>query len=58
MNEGIAIAYVRDYCGVGSDGMLRIAVFATHTAEMIDRLIAALDRVLGHLGTGHDDVSD
>ncbi|MEX2112432.1 MAG: pyridoxal phosphate-dependent aminotransferase family protein [Pirellulales bacterium] len=38
----ILIGYTRDYAGAGPDGMLRIAVFATHTPEMIERLIAAL----------------
>ena len=44
--EGILIAHSRDYSGAGPDGMLRIAVFATHTPEMIDRLVAALGRAL------------
>ena len=36
---GIAIAHSRNYPGVGEDGALRIAVFATHTDAMIDRLV-------------------
>jgi len=44
--EGILIAHSRDYSGAGPDGMLRIAVFATHTPEMIERLVAAFGRAL------------
>jgi 7-keto-8-aminopelargonate synthetase-like enzyme len=44
--EGMAIAYFRDYTGAGAEGVLRIAVFANHTPEMIARLIAALSRVI------------
>ncbi|MEX0677270.1 MAG: aminotransferase class I/II-fold pyridoxal phosphate-dependent enzyme [Pirellulales bacterium] len=44
--EGIVIAYARDYAGAGPLGMLRIAVFATHTPEMIDRLVEALRRAI------------
>jgi 7-keto-8-aminopelargonate synthetase-like enzyme len=44
--EGILIAYVRDYAGAGPLGMLRIAVFATHTREMIERLVDALRRAI------------
>jgi 7-keto-8-aminopelargonate synthetase-like enzyme len=43
---GILIGLTRDYAGVGADGMLRIAVFATHTPEMLDRLIASLQAAL------------
>ncbi len=38
MAEGILIAYMSAYSGLGAEGALRLAVFATHTAEMIDRL--------------------
>jgi 7-keto-8-aminopelargonate synthetase-like enzyme len=44
--EGILIGYTRDYAGAGPLGMLRIAVFATHTPGMIGRLIEALGRTL------------
>jgi glycine C-acetyltransferase/8-amino-7-oxononanoate synthase len=44
--EGVAIAHSRDYAGAGPDGMLRIAIFATHTREMIDQLVATMQRVL------------
>ncbi|MCC7086927.1 MAG: pyridoxal phosphate-dependent aminotransferase family protein [Pirellulales bacterium] len=40
--DGIAISFSREYTGSGPNGMLRIAVFATHTPEMIDRLISAM----------------
>ena len=46
LDQGIAIAYVRNYAGAGPAGILRIAVFATHTREMIERLIEALDEAL------------
>jgi 8-amino-7-oxononanoate synthase len=42
MRQGIAIAYFKAYSGIGPSGALRIAVFATHTTEMIDQLVAAL----------------
>ena len=45
-DEGILIGYTRDYSGAGPDGMLRIAVFATHTSEMLERLVAALQTAL------------
>ena len=44
--QGIAIAYARDYAGSGPDGMLRIAVFSTHTPEMIERLLKVLARAI------------
>lgn len=46
LREDVAIAHTRDYAGAGPDGMLRIAIFATHTREMIDQLVATLRRVL------------
>ncbi len=46
LEEGIFIAYSRDYAGAGAVGMLRIAVFATHAPEMIDALVDALRRLL------------
>jgi 7-keto-8-aminopelargonate synthetase-like enzyme len=44
--DGILVTYARDYAGAGPDGMLRIAVFATHTPAMIERLLEAVRRVL------------
>ena len=35
MARGIAVAYMPAYAGLGPEGGLRIAVFATHTEEMI-----------------------
>jgi 8-amino-7-oxononanoate synthase len=46
MRQGIAIAYVRAYAGISAEGLLRIAIFATHTPEMIDRLLAELGECL------------
>ncbi len=46
MTRGIAIAFSSGYSSVGPNGALRIAVFATHTPEMIDRLLAELACVL------------
>ena len=46
MAKGIAIAYAKAYAGTGPQGLLRIALFATHTEEMIDRLVEALGREL------------
>lgn len=42
MERGIAVAYMASYAGLGPEGALRIAVFATHTEEMIERLIEEL----------------
>ena len=46
MGQGILIAHIRSYAGVGSEGALRIAVFATHTDAMIDQLVDALRGVI------------
>ena len=43
---GIIVPYFAAYSGAGPAGGLRIAVFATHTEEMLDRLLAELKRVL------------
>ena len=40
IQQGIMIAFSRDYVGAGPEGTLRIAVFASHTPQMIDRLAA------------------
>ncbi len=42
----IWIAYVPSYSGVGPEGLLRLAVFATHTTEMIDQLLGELASLL------------
>ena len=44
LDEGIAIAFSRDYVGCGANGTLRIAVFATHTPMMINRLLDSIRR--------------
>jgi 7-keto-8-aminopelargonate synthetase-like enzyme len=46
MARGILVAYMAAYAGLGSEGALRLAVFATHTAEMIDQLLDALRRLI------------
>ncbi len=52
VSQGIVIAYARDYAGAGPTGMLRIAVFATHTPPMIERLVEALAGALRAAGPG------
>ncbi|MBN2024835.1 MAG: aminotransferase class I/II-fold pyridoxal phosphate-dependent enzyme [Pirellulales bacterium] len=42
----IYLPYRSGYAGLGEAGALRLAVFATHTREMIDRLLAELAAVL------------
>jgi 8-amino-7-oxononanoate synthase len=42
---GILLPY-STYSGAGKEGTLRIAVFATHTDEMLDRLLAEVRRVV------------
>jgi 7-keto-8-aminopelargonate synthetase-like enzyme len=44
--RGILVPYVRSYCGVGPEGVLRIAVCAGHSDTMIDALLAELRRLL------------
>lgn len=46
MDAGILIAYIRSYSGLPPAGALRIAVFATHTAAMIEQLLDAMGRIL------------
>jgi 8-amino-7-oxononanoate synthase len=46
LSAGILVPHIRSYAGAGSEGLLRIAVFATHTREMIDRLVEALKSVI------------
>lgn len=45
MAQGIAVAYMAAYSGLGPEGGLRMAVFATHSEEMITRLLEALRRL-------------
>jgi 8-amino-7-oxononanoate synthase len=44
--QGIAISLVRGYSSTPAGGALRIAIFATHTSEQIDRLIFLLTRLM------------
>lgn len=44
MRRGIVIAYLAAYSGLGAEGALRLAVFATHTEEMIGQLLDELRR--------------
>jgi 7-keto-8-aminopelargonate synthetase-like enzyme len=46
MQRGIAIAYLAAYAGLGPQGALRLAVFSTHTAAMIEQLLDELPRLL------------
>ncbi len=43
---GIIVPYFAAYSGSGAAGRLRIAVFATHTDEMLDRLVEELRKRL------------
>lgn len=44
--RGIIVPYMAAYSGLGPAGALRVAVFATHTDEMIQRLLDALRSLL------------
>ena len=44
--RGIMIAYRAAYSGLGPEGALRLAVFATHTKQQIDRLLDEFGRLL------------
>jgi 8-amino-7-oxononanoate synthase len=46
MVRGIAIAYMAAYAGLGPEGGLRIAVFATHTEAMIRQLLDQLRQLV------------
>jgi 7-keto-8-aminopelargonate synthetase-like enzyme len=45
-HSGIIVPYFAAYSGSGPAGRLRIAVFATHTGEMLDRLVEELRKVV------------
>ncbi|MDR2345840.1 MAG: pyridoxal phosphate-dependent aminotransferase family protein [Planctomycetaceae bacterium] len=45
-NRGILVSYLPRYTGLGSQGALRIAVFATHTPEMITELTETLGKII------------
>jgi len=44
--KGFAIPHVRGYTSTPPGGALRIAIFANHTAEQIDRLISTLNGLM------------
>ncbi len=44
--RGLLVPYLPRYAGIGPDGALRIAVFATHTAAHVDALLEALRQIL------------
>lgn len=44
--RGIIVPYMATYSGLGPAGALRVAVFATHTDEMIQRLLETLRSLL------------
>ena len=46
MARGVAVAYMAAYAGLGAEGGLRLAVFATHTEAMIQQLLDELRRLL------------
>lgn len=46
MERGILVPHVPTYSGLGPEGALRLAVFSTHTDEMIRRLLDELRRLV------------
>jgi 7-keto-8-aminopelargonate synthetase-like enzyme len=44
--RGLLVPYFPSYSGLGPDGALRVAVFATHTGQHIDRLLDTLREIL------------
>jgi 8-amino-7-oxononanoate synthase len=45
-DRGILVAYMAKYAGLGPEGALRLAVFANHTAAMIEELLDQLQRLV------------
>jgi 7-keto-8-aminopelargonate synthetase-like enzyme len=45
-NHGILVSYLPRYAGLGSQGALRIAVFATHTPDMINELTDVMGKII------------
>ncbi len=45
-DRGILIAYMPSYSGLGPEGALRLAVFSTHTGEMIQRLLDRMRQLI------------
>jgi 7-keto-8-aminopelargonate synthetase-like enzyme len=50
--QGILVPYVPSYSGTGPEGLMRFAVCSEHTAEMIARLLAAVQDFLRSNKTG------
>lgn len=46
-NAGILVPYSEAYSGVGPDGAMRLAVFATHELSRIDHMLEELGKALG-----------
>jgi glycine C-acetyltransferase/8-amino-7-oxononanoate synthase len=46
--QGIAVEYITNYPSAPAGGALRLAIFATHTPEQIEKLLAALQASLPH----------
>jgi glycine C-acetyltransferase/8-amino-7-oxononanoate synthase len=44
--QGIAVSLIRNYTSTPAGGALRIAIFATHSPEQIDRLVAAISSLV------------
>jgi 7-keto-8-aminopelargonate synthetase-like enzyme len=44
--KGVLISYLPRYAGLSSAGALRLAVFATHTPEMIEELVNLIQKIL------------
>ena len=44
--QGIAVSLIRNYTSTPAGGAVRIAIFATHSAEQIDRLVTAISRLV------------
>jgi 7-keto-8-aminopelargonate synthetase-like enzyme len=45
-SRGVLVPYMPDYAGLGAEGGLRLAVFATHTPPMLEQLLDALRRLV------------
>ena len=46
LSRDILVAYSQDYSSVPEGGALRIAIFATHTTDQIDRLVGELGQLI------------
>lgn len=50
--QDICVSYVSAYSSTPAGGALRVAIFATHSAEQIDRLVATLGSLLSPRASG------